>query len=72
MTGLDIPGLKHNTGSRVHEQKGEGVRTKGGLEKKLEGDSVTGRRIEKSHLSASTFFLLFNLQGETIRKEERS
>lgn len=43
----------------------------GGLERKEEGDSVIGRRIEKSHLSVSTFFLLFSIQGETIRKEER-
>lgn len=42
-----------------------------GEKKKKEGDSGTGRRIEKSHLSVPTFLLLFNIQGETIRKEER-
>lgn len=41
----------------------------GGVRK--EGDSGTGRRIEKSHLSVPTFLLLFSIQGETIRTEER-
>lgn len=45
------------------KRKGEGERMNGGLpkKKKKEGDSVTGRKIEKSHLSVSTFFLLFSI-----------
>lgn len=38
------------------KRKGEGERMNGGLEKKKkEGDSVSGRRIEKSHLSVHIF-----------------
>lgn len=39
------------------KRKGEGERMNGGLgkKKKKEGDSVTGRRIEKSHLSVHIF-----------------
>lgn len=39
--------------------------------KKIRGDSGTRRRTEKSHLCVPTFFLLFSIQGETIRKEDR-
>lgn len=37
------------------KRKGEGERMNGGLGKKKEGDSVSGRRIEKSHLSVHIF-----------------
>lgn len=38
------------------KRKGKEERMNGGLEKKKEeGDSVTGRRIEKSHLSVHIF-----------------
>lgn len=44
------------------KRNGKGERVNKGLEKKKsEGDSVSGRRIEKSHLSVSTFFLLFSI-----------
>lgn len=61
-----MSGSEENRGRR--EERMNGGFWVGGWK---EGDSGTGRRIEKSHLSVPTFLLLFSIQGETIRKEER-